>query len=197
MTADAGLKAEKRVLRAAMLEKRASLTSKDRKAYAKAWKQRFFEEPAVQHAKIIFAYATMPEEVPLDGLMEEALELGKRVCVPYITGKGTMEAVELTSLSDLEPGAFGIRTVKNAAEHIVPPEDLDLIIVPGAAFSPEGIRLGLGGGYYDRYLPRAAQAYRLVLACDWQIVPEVPHAPHDQLVDSILTEKQFICCPAR
>ena len=54
--------------------------------------------------------------------------------------------------------------------------------------------LPTGGGYYDRFLPRAGNAVRLVLAFDWQLVPDVPAGGRDARVDVILTERRFVDC---
>ena len=70
---------------------------------------------------------------------------------------------------------------------------LDFVVVPGAAFSSKGERLGLGGGYYDRYLmEKAPQAYRAALTFDGQVVASVPMEAHDAKVNLILTETRRI-----
>lgn len=149
---------------------------------------------AFRYARTIFAYASMPDEVQLDDLLRTCLKQGKRVAIPEITGKGTMEAVQLESMDDLITGKFGIRSLAPEVLRIIPPEEIDLIIVPGAAFSRRGERLGLGGGYYDRYLPRAEQACRIACIFHGQIVPDVPVEAHDQRVDYLVTENGIVNC---
>jgi 5-formyltetrahydrofolate cyclo-ligase len=71
--------------------------------------------------------------------------------------------------------------------------EIDLIIVPGLAFTRDGARLGRGGGYYDRLLGRSdCRARRVGLAYDFQIVAALPVEPHDQRVHEILTESGLI-----
>ena len=135
----------------------------------------------------------MPDEVQLSDLLAHALREGKRVGLPLITGKGLMEAVNLPSLAALVPGKFGILTVRKEEQSIIPADEVDFVVVPGAAFSPKGERLGLGGGYYDRYLmEKAPQAYRTALTFDGQVVASVPMEAHDAKVNLILTETRRI-----
>ena len=141
----------------------------------------------------------MPDEVQLYDLLAHALREGKRVGLPLITGKGLMEAVNLPSLAALVPGKFGILTVRKEEQSIIPADEVDFVVVPGAAFSPKGERLGLGGGYYDRYLmEKAPQAYRAALTFDGQVVASVPMEAHDAKVNLILdVYKRQACCRIR
>lgn len=185
--------AEKKALRQKMLAFRKGLTKEQHEEKSRAILARLYEEPRYQQAKTIFAYASMPDEVQLYGLLAHALKQGKRVGLPLITGKGLMEVVNLPSLDSLVPGKFGILTVREEEQSIIPAAEVDFVVVPGAAFSPAGDRLGLGGGYYDRYLAeRAPQAYRAALTFDGQVVPSVPMEAHDARVNLILTETRRI-----
>ena len=185
--------AEKKALRQKMLAYRRSLTKEQREAKSRAILEALYQEPHFQQAKTIFAYASMPDEVQLYDLLAHALKAGKRVGLPLITGRGLMEAVSLPSLDALVPGKFGILTVRREEQAIIPASEIDFVVVPGAAFSPAGERLGLGGGYYDRYLmEKAPQAYRTALTFDGQVVASVPMEAHDAKVNLILTETRRI-----
>lgn len=186
---------EKRRLRAQMMARRRAIPAGERAAASHAMCEAFAALPQYRTARTVFAYASMPEEVQLDALLARALADGKRVLIPWITGRGTMEAVELPSLDVLERGAYGIRNVPERLRRVVPPEAIDLAVVPGAAFTAEGARLGLGGGYYDRYLGvRARGAYRVALAFDALLMDRVPMAAHDIDVAEILTESRHLIC---
>lgn len=63
--------------------------------------------------------------------------------------------------------------------------DLDLLIVPGEAFSQRGNRLGKGGGFYDRLL-REHNCYSVALCYDFQMIDELPLEEHDENVDLVL-----------
>ena len=171
--------AEKKALRQKMLAFRKGLTKEQHEAKSRAILARLYEEPRFQQAKTIFAYASMPDEVQLYDLLAHALREGKRVNLP--------------SLAALVPGKFGILTVRKEEQSIIPADEVDFVVVPGAAFSPKGERLGLGGGYYDRYLmEKAPQAYRAALTFDGQVVASVPMEAHDAKVNLILTETRRI-----
>lgn len=74
--------------------------------------------------------------------------------------------------------------------------DVDWMLVPGVAFDPAGRRLGYGGGYYDRLLARASASIpRVAGAFDLQLLPQVPSAPHDLTVDTIVTPSLTMTAP--
>ena len=177
-----------------MLARRRAFSLQERSVLDAEIRARAMQLPVFQSARTVMMYASTAEEIDLFPLMENLLEEGWRILLPEITGKGMMEARALSSMDALVKGPFGILAPDPAHTTQIPPDEIDLIIVPGAAFSADGSRLGLGGGYYDRYLPRAEGAYRLVLAYDIQVVSEIPMGAQDARVDCILTEQRTIRC---
>lgn len=192
MTGD--MLADKKVLRREMLARRRALSTAERTHASKMICARVQELTVLQEARTMMLYASTEEEINLYPLMEVLLTEGRRIVLPEITGRGVMEARELPAMDALTDGTFGILSPDPMRGNIVAPEEIDVIIVPGAAFDENGGRLGLGGGYYDRFLPRAGNAVRLVLAFDFQIVPDVPMGAQDARVDVILTERRMISC---
>lgn len=186
----------KKMLRRSALAARRALTAETRKDASEAIIEKLLSEKAYQRASIIFAYAAMPEEVQLDIFLQQALCDGKVVGIPLITGKGRMEAVRLHHLEELEPDAYGIRSVPKAKRILLDPKEIDLVAVPGVAFDRNGGRLGMGAGFYDRFFfERAVRAERIALTFECQLVEQVPTESHDAFVDIILTEQQRIVCP--
>lgn len=74
----------------------------------------------------------------------------------------------------------------------VEPEAFDAVLIPGLLFTTEGARLGYGGGYYDRFLPRLQKgALRIGICYAWQVMGELPVEAHDHNVDFLITEQDL------
>lgn len=112
--------------------------------------QRFIQLPAFQEAKTLATYLSMGHEFSTASLIQAALQLGKRVCVPRTYPQGRMEFVEYDP-DILEKTRFGLLE-PNEKGKLVDQSEIDLIHVPGLVFQSKGYRIGYGGGYYDRYL---------------------------------------------
>ena len=112
--------------------------------------QRLLELPAFQEAKTLATYLSFDHEFSTAGLIQAALQLGKRVCVPRTYPQGRMEFVEYDP-EILEESRFGLLE-PNEQGKVVDKAEIDLIHVPGLVFQSKGYRIGYGGGYYDRYL---------------------------------------------
>src|SRR5262249_165220 len=77
--------------------------------------------------------------------------------------------------------------------HLLNPSAIELVLVPGIAFDRQGHRLGFGGGYFDRFLPKAPKAFRIGLAFEVQLSDDaLPKEAHDAQLDCIVTEKSII-----
>ncbi len=186
---------DKGALRKGILKARRSLPAEYRQRASEAIVARLLECEAYQQARAVMAYASMADEVQLQGLLEHSLKVGKLLALPYVISKGLMGAVWLKALEDLTEGAYGILTVAEEGREMLPPGSLDLIVVPGVAFGRDGSRLGMGAGFYDRFLSeREPQARRIALCFDCQLAEEIPMEAHDQRVEAIITETRFIDC---
>lgn len=103
-----------------------------------------------------------------------------------------MEFFEITGFSDLKPGYFGILEPREGCRRVCCPESV--ILVPGAAFSRDGKRLGRGGGFYDRFLEREPKHKKIAAAYEYQMIGTLPSEVHDVPVDMVVTEKQCYIC---
>ena len=179
----------KRELRKRMLAARRTLTNEERAAHSAAITERLISLESLKQALTVFAYAAMEDEVQTEALIASLLDMGKRVAIPLVTGKRTMEAVLVPSMDALEYGAYHILTVREEQQKILPPQEIDCVLVPGVAFDMDGMRLGMGGGYYDSFLPKISRAIKIAVAYSCQIVEAIPRLSHDCGVDWIVTEK--------
>ncbi len=122
-------------------------------------------------------------------MIRRALRSGKRVILPKVAGK-ELALYEIRDFNaDVETGAWGIPEPKP----LIPAklDEIDLMVMPGAAFDEQGNRLGYGAGFYDRLLS-AFEGTTVALAFEAQILSKVPSDPHDAPVKKIVTEKRVI-----
>ena len=116
----------------------------------------------------------------------------KSFAYPRVTD-GRLDLFRVESLHELAPGAFGVREPDARMENASDPGMLDLILVPGVAFTRSGERLGRGGGFYDRLLASLpAHTCKIGVCFDAQILPEFPIESHDQRVDFLATESGML-----
>ena len=133
----------------------------------------------------VFVYVSTEREPATDMIIEAALSSGKRVCVPKCKADRTMIAVEISDLSQLKVGCFGIReSVSDKEEE----SNFDLCIIPCVAASSDGRRLGHGGGYYDKFLENS-DTYKMCLCFGRNVVEDIPVSEHDIKMDEIVTEQ--------
>ena len=179
----------KKLLRKKFLEMRRAIPTAERDFVSHELIKKFLATDFYCDAQIIMAYASTPEEIQLNELFAACFADKKILAIPFIIGKGEMRAVEVPNFDSLEVGDFNILTVKHGK--FIKPAQIDCVIVPGAAFDKNFNRLGLGGGYYDRFLPKT-NAKKIALAFDFQVVKSLPIEAHDAKIDVVLTPKQFL-----
>ena len=178
---------EKKRLRRLAAERTAALPAGYLAEAGRRIAERIAGLPEYRQAGTVLAFAGTAREIDTAPLLARIPADGKRLALPRCTAPGRMEARQVTDLSQLRPGAFGIP--EPAADRpLLAPEDLRLIVVPCAACDRSGGRLGRGGGYYDRYLA----VYRgcALLACPEALVMErVPMGPLDRPIPLLVTER--------
>lgn len=129
-------------------------------------------------------YAPLPHEVNLLPLLQQYPQhrFVFPLCLP--DHKLRFHAVQDIA-TDMQPGAMNI---PEPAPHTpaVQPEAIELLIIPGVAFTRNGERLGYGGGFYDRFIPLCTKAKILALAFDEQMVDSIPTEPHDLRILTII-----------
>ena len=145
-------------------------------------KGKLFNEEAFKKSQVVMFYVSLKEEVDTIAMIDEALEMGKKVCVPVILKEDKrLIAGEIKNRTeDLEKQHFGICQPKAGKVREVPLKDIGLVVVPGIAFDRRNMRLGRGHGYYDRFLSCLPPGTKTVgLAFDFQVVDHLPQDDHD------------------
>jgi 5-formyltetrahydrofolate cyclo-ligase len=147
-------------------------------------------EPFAPHTVMLFA--SFGSEIDTRGMIETLDRAGRRIALPVVGAHG-LRAVPYRPGDPVRTARFGAEEPQAAAE--LPPEDIDVVVVPGLAFDRQGYRVGYGRGYYDRFLARTrADARRVGIAFAVQTVSAVPHGPSDWPVDCLVTETETVCC---
>ncbi|EHO84007.1 hypothetical protein HMPREF0380_01294 [Eubacterium infirmum F0142] len=142
-----------------------------------------------QNSKKIFVYKAVAGEVRLDYLINKATALGKEIYYPLCKGEGEMLALKPEADTVWLRGSFGISEPSEAGSGEAKPSELDLIICPLVAFDKNGNRIGMGGGYYDRFLAKAKSADVIGVAFDCQKVKRILAQTHDVPLTKVITEK--------
>lgn len=136
-------------------------------------------------AKTVMAYMACRGELSLAPVINDLLAQGKMLVLPRCEAPGVMTARKIESLAQLVPGAYGLLE-PGCGSLIVPPQEIDLVLVPGTAFDRTGGRIGQGGGYYDRFLPRT-RALRAGVCHEFAMLDHVPCTAHDVHMDVLIT----------
>jgi 5-formyltetrahydrofolate cyclo-ligase len=181
--------ASKGDLRAAVLAKRDALSDGQRAEAAQALAGR--KVPfSIPPGMVVSGYSPIRNEIDPAPLMRKLAEAGAKLALPAVMARGKSLAFRAWSPDDrLMMGPLGILEPSPAAAELIP----DIMLVPLAAFDPEGHRIGYGAGHYDHTLAhlRKIKAITAIgVAFAVQQIKAVPAQPHDVALDFVLTENK-------
>ena len=187
---------DKASLRKQILLKRDSIPPTVKKAKDTAVEERIFLLPEFKTAKTILFFASFRSEVDTVGMIERSLEAGKTVVLPRVQGKD-LALYQIKGIFELVPAYMGIPEPSVLTDdRRMSVNDVDAIIIPGAAFDETGNRIGYGGGFYDRLLAELQKSVPVIAPTyEEQVVESVPADPHDKKVSIIVTDSREIRCP--
>ena len=187
-----GPKNEKEPLRRRIRERLKAMTPEQRATASGRACALLEQRAAWKKASLIFFYAPLPEELDIWPLVGDSLAAGKTVALPRFdpTTQRYVACQIQDIVNDLSHGQFGIREPRGHCI-AVPPNRLDLILVPGVAFDLHGRRLGRGKGFYDQMLA-SVRGTTCGVAFDEQIVETIPVEPHDIHLNCILTPTRWL-----
>lgn len=141
--------------------------------------------PAYADARTVALFDAMPVEPHVELLWQMA---PRRFLYPRVHGDHlVLHEVPALDALHAPPGAR-YREPHPDRYTAVDPSEVDVILVPGLAFTRDGFRLGRGGGYYDRLLASLpAQTVKIGVCFEVQIVPALPLEPHDMRLDAVVS----------
>jgi len=184
----------KRAMRERVIAVRDAVAPAVRAAGAQDIARRLRALPSFAEARCPLLTLPFRSEWDTHPLVAIALAEGKTVALPRVNGATRMlDLHEVRDVArDTAPGYRGILEPDPALPR-VDIRAIDWVLVPGVAFDAAGRRLGYGGGYYDRLLALMPKATpRVAGAFEVQLVPVVPAAPHDLVVDTLATESRLL-----
>lgn len=172
-------------LRKQVLQDMKAIPREQKQAMDQVLTERFLKHPFYQEARVIATYLSFPQEFQTQELIDQALKDGKKVLIPKTYPKGRMDFV-VYDAQQLVKTSFGLLEPQGNLE-VVAASQIDLIHVPGLAFTTKGYRIGYGGGYYDRYLEHfTGHTLSTVYPCQIQdFMPE----DHDIPVQEVLIDE--------
>ncbi|XP_044736209.1 5-formyltetrahydrofolate cyclo-ligase [Chrysoperla carnea] len=197
MTQPNQIKLLKNALRADIKNKLKQLTTKEQEIQSNSVVDKLLKSPEYQNSFNVSIYLSSDNEINTTRIVQNVFESGKKCFIPRYNGDN-MEMVILHSLQDfktLPVTKWNIKqpSITESRTNCFDCGGLDLIIVPGVAFTKGGDRLGHGKGYYDRFLHECYgfQATKrpktIALAFKEQIVEDVPVEESDVKIDLVLT----------
>lgn len=187
------IEASKLALRDQLVTARGRLPLAEIAARAHAVSALLIATPEVRRAATVAAYVSVGRE-PGTGVLLEALDAaGKRVILPLLQADNDLDWAAYTGADGLVSAGRGL------LEPVGPPlgaeaiATADVVLLPGLAVDRTGLRLGRGGGSYDRALDRVpVGTFTCVVLNDEEILDGVPAAPHDRRVTAAVTEQRLV-----
>ncbi|MFI6518395.1 5-formyltetrahydrofolate cyclo-ligase [Spirillospora sp. NPDC050679] len=183
--------ASKAHLRAELLARRAALDADARAAAARATRDALLSAPEVEMAGTIAAYVSFGDEPDTRGLLFALWKRGAYVILPKLLPDGDLDWASYEGPDSLAPGPLGLLEPTEPARGPEAVSRADAVLVPAVAVDRTGMRLGRGGGSYDRALARVGPAILTVgLVHDGELVEELPREPHDRRVRAAVTPSE-------
>ncbi len=183
---------EKSELRRMMRRQNRAITPEERAVASERIRCRIERLEWFAAARCVALFCALGDEPDMGGALAAWRAAGLRIVVPRVEG-------EVMHLYDYDPatqciGAFGIEEPGPEARRCAP-EEIDLIVVPGVAFTRAGARMGRGRGYYDKYLALAGfRACKVGVCYGHQLLDALPAEPHDVPMDCVVTPHETADC---
>ncbi|WP_078864988.1 MULTISPECIES: 5-formyltetrahydrofolate cyclo-ligase [unclassified Streptomyces] len=186
---------DKRALRRELLAVRNRLTADDVRVAGRALAERALDLPELARARTVAAYVSVGGEPGTLALLDALRARGVRVLLPALLPDNDLDWGEYAGPGSLARVRHGgkMALFEPSGPRLGPDAvtDADVVLLPGLAVDARGMRLGRGGGSYDRVLARleraGARPRLVVLLYDTEVVARVPAEAHDKPVHAVVT----------
>lgn len=179
---------DKTALRAEFLAARGRRDDDEREAAARALRDAVLTLPETEMAGTVAAYVSVGAEPPTHSLLFALWKRGTYVLVPRLLPDDDLDWASYEGPESLVPGRHGLLEPAEASRGKDAVRSADIVIVPSLAVSRAGVRLGRGGGSYDRVLARIGPGIlTLTPVYDGELVDSLPAEPHDRPVRAAIT----------
>lgn len=185
------IKEERKAIRKAKKAAREALSPEDREIKSLSIVDAVVGSEEYKNAKNILVYSAIKGEVSLDGMKEHAKRDGKTLAYPLVISAKEMIALIPETEEDWTEGFHGIMEPKKETCKEMKPEDIDLVICPCTAFDEKLGRMGMGAGYYDRFLEICTNAHIVAVAFECQKADSVMRQEWDKPMEKVFTEEKI------
>ena len=177
-------------------QQRAKITLSEQKIASAIITEQLSQQPIFLRSQTIASYQAIQHEIDPSALIYKAWQIKKNCYLPVLQGQELLFcAYQADTL--LKKNLFNIPEPPLASNGCIPPEDIDLVLVPLVGFTEKGQRLGMGAGFYDRSFafllnsPRPTRPFLLGLAYEWQKLTAFTEKKWDVPLNAVITEKQI------
>ncbi|MFE7571397.1 5-formyltetrahydrofolate cyclo-ligase [Streptomyces sp. NPDC057539] len=181
----------KAALRRELLATRALLSHEDVRETAAVLARRALDLPELARARTVAAYVSVGREPGTRALLDALRARGVRVLLPVLLADNDLDWAEYEGGDRLVPAGRGLLEPDGTRLGVDAVLNAEVVLLPGLAVDGRGMRLGRGGGSYDRVLGRLARAGAepalTVLLYENEVVARVPEEPHDHPVRAVVT----------
>lgn len=173
---------DKRVVRKEVREALAAISPEEKTQKSTMLALALLVHPAVRNARVVALFSPLPDE-PQIGEIIELLSHGRIVLLPRV--EGDVMRFYTFSPEAMYKGSYGI--LEPMCGNPFPPAEIDVIIVPGVAFTADGARMGRGKGFYDKYMSQEGfNAHKIGVCYSEQVVQSLPCERHDVFMDEVV-----------
>lgn len=188
----------RRALRDALRRQRGELSVALQQAHARTVNRHLIASGTLLAGRTIAIYSAADGELDTAPIIDHLLATGRVVALPVVDRAGTMDFYRVTATTPLLMNRYGIPEPDPLTAIYIPRLAIDIVFAPLVAFDNLGHRLGMGGGYYDRFLtPRGRKPLVVGLAHALQQVDSLPRESWDVPLDAAVTESGLTGFSAR